>query len=118
VDEALLTWLVGEGIADKKAVPVGWNVGSFDMPYVRETLPLSARKFGYRALDLNAVCFTIGEIMGRSWTSVKGYAKKEAARRIGGPERWHDAGYDALASIRAWDVLREMLVVREIHDHF
>lgn len=38
-------------------IPVGKNVGSFDMPFIRRVLPKTAAMFGYQALDINSICF-------------------------------------------------------------
>lgn len=38
-------------------IPMGMNVGTFDMKFVRKYLPKSAALFGYRSMDLNAMIF-------------------------------------------------------------
>jgi len=42
------------------------------------------------------------------WTGWKKIAKRAAAEQLG-REQWHDAGYDAAASILAWRWLRQRL---------
>lgn len=108
VDGWLNQFLAEHKVLEKRGIAVGWNVGSFDMPFVRRYLPQSAKRFSYRSLDLNSVCFTIGEATGRTWQSVKEEAKAAAVKTIGF-EKWHDAGYDAMAAIRAWEHLRDMI---------
>jgi len=53
VDIKLRTWLWCGDIKSKnlRFIPMGLNVGSFDMAFVRKYLPLSAKAFGYRSLD-------------------------------------------------------------------
>jgi DNA polymerase III epsilon subunit-like protein len=87
---------------------VGWNVGSFDVPFVRKHLPGVASVLSYQSADLNAVCFAISEAQQLSYSDLKAEAKAYAAEKCfdaGLKESWHDAGYDALASLYAWDYL-------------
>jgi hypothetical protein len=109
-DELCSEWLA-KRFGDERLVPVGWNVGTFDMPFVLMTLPLTAAHFGYRSCDLNAVLFaktfsTGWEVKG-SFDQLKGGTKERVAGLLGW-EHWHDAGYDALASLAALHVLKEM----------
>jgi len=129
VDQDLVVWLEDWGIERKKAVPIGWNVGSFDMPYVRYYLPESSKYFSYRTVDLNSVCFTLARASHFSWTALKSASKRHAEdvmgkgtmpRRtgiVGESVSWHDAGYDAEASYVAWDYLSSLITLREIHEH-
>lgn len=88
---------------------VGWNVGSFDVPFVRKHLPGVASVLSYQSADLNAACFIISEAQEVSYKGLKARAKEYAAEmalKDGLEEAWHDAGYDALASLYAWDYLK------------
>src|SRR5271155_3016324 len=58
VDERLTEWLRARDVKAKRGIAIGWNVGSFDMPFVRHYLPRSSKLFSYRTIDLNAVCMT------------------------------------------------------------
>src|SRR5438093_4704060 len=69
VDSLAVKWMEENGI--RKAIPVGYSVGSFDMPYFRETLPELSRRLSMRQVDLNGVVFTISKITGRSYKAVK-----------------------------------------------
>src|SRR5207247_6915043 len=51
VDALAVKWMEEHGI--RKAIPMGYSVGSFDMPYFRETLPELSRRLSMRNLDLN-----------------------------------------------------------------
>lgn len=81
---------------------------SFDMPFVRATLPRSAALFSRRSIDLNSICFLYGGPDG--WQDYKEEAKKEAAR-IAGESRWHNAGFDAEAAILSFAYLRSRLAI-------
>ena len=119
VERSLIGWMDEQGI--RKAIPVGYSVGSFDMPYVREAMPEFARRISMRSLDLNAVVFTISEITGRSHNAVKAaganYAEKVIRKETSMTGVKHDAGYDALSAILSWEYFKSILVMREIHDH-
>jgi len=117
VDADLVGWLLDNHGIENKCIAVGWNVGSFDMPFVRKYLPESAKMFSYRSLDLNSVCFTLADVTGFSWSTIKHHAKIFAENTIPGTPDWHNAGYDALASLRAWEYLKSLIVIREQHHH-
>jgi hypothetical protein len=103
VDRALFDFLEGSGAQPRRVVPIGWNVGSFDMPFVRQYLPRSAALFSYRTIDLNAVAFTVAAALGEDWKNLKKQAQKYADDHLGslGTQR-HDAGYDAAAAVWEW----------------
>ncbi|MBI2020100.1 hypothetical protein HYS94_01640 [Candidatus Daviesbacteria bacterium] len=61
-EEQLMWWLDRNtspelSLSRLQPIPVGMNVGSFDMQFVRKYLPQISKKFGYRSLDLNALFF-------------------------------------------------------------
>jgi hypothetical protein len=121
VDALAVKWLDERGI--RKATPVGYSVGSFDAPYIREYLPNLARRISMRALDLNAVVFTISAITGRSYKNVKAAGKNYAEKMIRANTSYteakpHEASYDALVATYSWEYFKSILVMREIHEHF
>ena len=85
----------------------GWNVGAFDLPFVRDTLPGLASLLSRRSVDLNAVCFTLGGTLPYfgsrpKWNTWKRLSKEAAQAEltaISVAPKWHDAGYDALAAL-------------------
>lgn len=105
VDVELFSWLTERGVGAKEGIPVGWNVMSFDMQqFVIPTLPLTASLFSYRGVDLNSLVFALQQsrmvprnLEGNEskWKA----AAKAASAQILGNENWHDAGYDAAASL-------------------
>lgn len=92
---------------------VGWNVGSFDVPFVRRHLPGVARVLSYQSADLNAITFAIAEAQGTSYSQLqydaKTYAFDKAAHAEGVTKAWHDAGFDALCSLHAFNYLQERI---------
>lgn len=122
-DDVISDWLTTTYPGHAKTrIAVGWNVASFDVPFLRSHLPKTARAMSYRTVDLNALVFGITEAgvkrpTGEAWTynSLKRFVKDRAAEQMvedewiaGGP-KWHDAEYDALASIYAYEELKTVL---------
>lgn len=87
-----------------KTVPVGWNVGAFDMPFVRKTLPMTYSLFSRRTVDLNALCFVLDGKDNLNFESWKKRSKEYAIEKIG-YENAHDAGWDAKMSLYCFEYL-------------
>lgn len=94
-----------------KAVPVGWGVSYFDMPWVRKYLPRTAEYLSRRSVELGSVCYSIAATFGKSPDTLKRRAKRWAKERATDPHTWHNAGFDAQCSLLAWEYL--MKVMRE-----
>ncbi len=101
-------------------IPVGWNISSFDMPFIKRYLPGVQAIMSYRSVDLNAVCFSIAAAglpspLGGRWKLqtlrkiVHQVSGAKAAISYGGHELWHDAAFDALASLYAWEALIKVM---------
>jgi len=106
VDDLAVAWL------DKMAprhpagrIMVGWNVGQFDVPFLRNHFPKTAQAMSYRSVDLNAVVFYMEQAGFGKYKMLKEASKEYARDQIGGEEQWHDAGYDALAALHSFDYL-------------
>lgn len=107
VDQNAFDFLVGQGADPKrrnKTVPVGWNVGAFDMPFVRESLPKTNSLFSRRTVDLNALCFALDGKNDLNFESWKKRSKEYAIEKIG-YENAHDAGWDARMSLLCFEYL-------------
>lgn len=50
---------VYEGFYDEKITPVGFNVGSFDMQFLKETGELDLSRFSHRSLEVGSMYATI-----------------------------------------------------------
>lgn len=61
VDEELRAWLKSDKFYKEgktyTLIPMGMNVGTFDMKFVRKYVSKSAALFGYRSMDLNSMIF-------------------------------------------------------------
>lgn len=112
VDQAVYTFLTIHGASQKKrgrTIPVGWNVGSFDMPFVKFSLPLSYTLFSRRVVDLNSLCFALDGLNNLNFDSWKKRSKEYAIEKIG-YEDAHDAGWDARMSLYCFEFLKEKIV--------
>jgi len=98
------------GYEPKKIIAVGWNVAAFDFPFMREYLPKTADSMSYRSVDLNALLFGITQA---GLTNPQGGEKRISEER-GLAAAWHSAGYDALASIYAYETLLDVLAAGRI----
>jgi hypothetical protein len=119
VDDQLYDWLVAAGAkTDRRGVEsVGFNVGAFDLPFVRAHLPKSSTIISRRSIDLNAVIATMeGEVTyngnkpARSgWKRLGKRAGRLlcAEQEVAGVE--HDAGYDAALAYGAWQFYRQAI---------
>lgn len=121
VDAELYKWLIARGANPTSrgaTIPVGFNVGSFDLPFINDALPLTASLLSRRVVDLNGVVFSLAaskkvyQGMPPSIAGWKRLAKNRAAEILkarGIDPAWHDAGYDAAVAITAWSWLVERI---------
>lgn len=118
VDDALYEWLLTHGaVAGRRMlVPIGLNVGAFDMPFVRDALPRSASLFARRCTDLNALLFTFDGWDPIAGQPVRDFAGWKRSMRVAANTtlaadpslagREHDAGFDAAQALVGWWWLR------------
>ncbi len=123
VDAEIVAWLRGHNINETaKLIAVGWNVASWDLPFVRYYLPRFGKFLSYRTIDLNAIVFAAERITGLSYNTIKDHAKRYAEKRLEHrcfqPEpAWHNAGFDAAASLAAFEYLVEFLTPKQRWEH-
>jgi DNA polymerase III epsilon subunit-like protein len=94
-------------------VMVGFNVGSFDRPFIKQTLPLLYRKFSRRSVDLNSVIFSMSDT-NTKFERIKGRAKDYAIEKMDGmfqdfKNRQHDAEYDAVMALYCFEYLKGLI---------
>lgn len=121
VDQNAQAWLddLPDYDGSYKLIPVGWNVRGFDMPFIKQHTPHLYKRFQRRQVDLNSFVFSIDKMglykpTGGIWkfSTAKRVAKERAAQRtkLEYPSLdWHDAGFDALAGLYAWEELQKMV---------
>jgi hypothetical protein len=132
VDRRLRMWLEGrleeatvrsEHTGLRPFIPLGWNVGGFDMPFVRKFLPISCELISRRSLDLNALCYAFedarvtyqGERL-----SFLGWQRlaHEQASKIFVETNWHNALFDAQAALEAHNFLTQVFVFNDYSPNF
>lgn len=112
VDEMLASWAnPSDGTRD--FVMVGFNVGSFDRPFIKDKLPLLYRKFSRRSVDLNSVIFAMSD-SNSQFEKIKSNAKQYAFEQMEGmfdgfANRQHDAEYDAVMSLYCFEYLQQLI---------
>lgn len=109
VDQELCHWLefTAEqfGVLPKEFIPVGFNVGSFDMQFVKKTFPEFSKLLSYHTMDLNAVLMYMYP---DTFRDSKATAKTQAIEKltslyIDGNE--HEALYDATMAFYIYEQL-------------
>lgn len=127
VETKILEFFEENDVGPGSAIPVGWAVGRFDMPFVKATFPNiwhyfvwpKANQNNVVALDLTYVAMTFGfnntkkELGYNGWKKAsKRYAQTEL-EKIGVSAQWHDAGYDARAAILCLEYFRSQIETRK-----
>jgi DNA polymerase III epsilon subunit-like protein len=107
VDNRIAFQLTSEGYKENSITPVGWNVGGFDMGFVKKELPKTAAFFSYRTLDLTSLAIMHELRSGKSYRDLKVEFAADIAQKLGRDER-HDALYDAEAALVAMQLFKEM----------
>jgi hypothetical protein len=119
VDQRLKRWLEsrlddarirGEHAGLRPFIPVGWNVGGFDMPFVRAFLPESSSIISRRSLDLNALCYAFEDARVTYQGERKSYSQwrrlaHDYVDSVLDGSNWHDALFDAQAALEAYNFL-------------
>lgn len=108
VDFEMTEWLRSHG-EPGKFTPVGWNVGSFDMQFLRKGFPNTYKMFGYRNLDLTALRIFATEYYDLDREEMKRTAAEQVSDHHGWGENFHDALYDAMVSYFEHSYLTEMI---------
>jgi hypothetical protein len=112
IDESLADW-ANPSNHRRDFVMVGFNVGSFDRAFVRQSLPILFGRFSRRSVDLNSVIFSMSDT-NSDFEVLKAAAKKYAFEKMDGmfhgfSNRQHDAEYDAVMSLYCFEYLRSII---------
>ena len=112
VDQMLADW-ANPTKQKRDYVMVGFNVGSFDKPFIKQQLPITYGKFSRRCVDLNSVIFSMSETNSQ-FERIKGRSKDYAFEKMDGmfdgfKDRQHDAEYDAVMSLYCFEYLRKII---------
>ena len=132
VDERLRIWLDtrlhdsyirGDHTGLRPFIPLGWNVGGFDMPFVRKFLPLSCEIISRRSVDLNALCYSFEQSLVTYHGERKSFNQwrqlaHDYAESLLGNTIWHDALFDAQAGLEAYNFLTEVFALTDHSPNF
>jgi hypothetical protein len=119
VDAQACDWLTNRGarVGSRLILSVGFNVGSFDHPFIARYLPATRALLSHRCIDLNSVLFTFDgwhpdAEEGWDWLRWKSSMKADVASALRDHEgAAHDAGWDAAEALLSWRWLRKRLDV-------
>jgi DNA polymerase III epsilon subunit-like protein len=112
VDQMLADW-ANPSSHKRDFVMVGFNVGSFDKPFVSQALPILFSRFSRRSVDLNSIIFAMSD-NNQQFEEIKNSAKEYAFQKMEGmfegfSNRQHDAEYDAVMSLYCFEYLRTLI---------
>lgn len=110
-DALFYEWLTSRGADPKRkiaTIAVGFNIMSFDMPFVRLQLPNTYSLFSRRGADLNAMCFLLDGKDGVGYDKWKERAKKYAEDTLN-TNAPHDAGWDSQMHLLCMDYLKSVI---------
>lgn len=101
------------GNKDEELIPLGWNVGKFDMDIMRRFLPNSFALVSHRTRELNTAVALAAEVCGVDYQKLKqdckDYSEDMTSRHNDITGSWHDAEWDAVASLYAWDFTKSFI---------
>jgi DNA polymerase III epsilon subunit-like protein len=112
VDHELADW-VSLKPDRQRTIAVGFNVGSFDMPFVSQALPVLKSRMSRRSVDLNSILFAMSDTDGQ-FQKIKRSAKDYAIEKMYGmfegfKDRQHDAEYDAVMALYCFEYLKNVI---------
>jgi hypothetical protein len=94
------------GVKYQNMIPVGLNIASFDIPFIKKTLSRFSRLLSYRSADVNAVLYSMTDNL-EEYVHLKNVVREEARllTTVEGAE--HDALYDAELGLIMLHLLKE-----------
>ena len=110
VDTRITFQLSAAGYKAGDITPVGWNVGGFDMVFVKKELPKTAAFFSYRVFDLTTIAIMESLWTGTPYPVVKIKLASKVVECLGRDES-HDALYDAEAALIILDYYKGKIKV-------
>lgn len=105
-DVYLHSLLHKRGYSYNSLIPVGYNVGGFDMVFVKKELPHTAKFFTCRCVDLTAFSFLESVRSNLTREESKERMHKITVNKLGVDNR-HDALFDAKAALIHFNYYKE-----------
>jgi oligoribonuclease (3'-5' exoribonuclease) len=87
-------------------IPVGLNIASFDIPFIRKTFPRFSRLLSYRSVDINAVLYSMVDSL-EEYMYLKNIVREEARLLTSVEGVEHDALYDSELGLIMLKLLKE-----------
>lgn len=77
-------------------IPVGFNVGSFDLQFIKSKMPILYSRLSYRVIDLNSLFLykSLNSFDFNEFIEIKNNAKLDIAKNLS-EKKEHNASYDA-----------------------
>jgi len=79
LDRMIVDWLIPLG--ERQPIPLGLNVASFDLTFIKRYLTRTAARLGYRAIDINSLIYTGAAQDSSSFNKVRYPIMQEAERK-------------------------------------
>lgn len=114
VDDEAYAWLLLQGAKPKRrmdTVPVGFSVGSFDMPFVKDLLPKTFSLFSRRTLDLNALLYLLDGVQGKTFDDWKIEANRYAVEVLNSDDA-HNAGWDSAMHLVVYGFVKNFVTAQ------
>jgi len=112
-EEAAIIFLKKYYSVDEKPLPIGLNVGSFDMQFVSKQMPLLASKLSHRAVDLNSLMYILAHKYSKNFKELKQKMSDKALEEVNqfalGVSQ-HNALYDAVFNLSLYLTIKKDLI--------
>ena len=112
VDEESSAFIKKHYNTDFKPMPIGLNIGSFDMQFINRQMPYFSTKLSSRSVDLNSLIYVYAEKHSEDFTLAKEKLSGIAIAKTNslglGIEK-HNALYDAIYSLALYSEIKDII---------
>lgn len=98
---------------DKKPMPIGLNVGSFDLQFINKQMPLLSKVLNRRSVDLNSLMYMLAHKHSKDFLELKQELSDEANKRtvnLGLGIEKHNALFDAMFNLNLYLLIKKDLL--------
>jgi oligoribonuclease (3'-5' exoribonuclease) len=111
-DEAAIIFLK-KYYQEEKPVPIGLNIGSFDMQFINKQMPLLAARLSHRSVDLNSLMYLLAHKHNKNFKDFKKEISDKTHEEISkfalGVGK-HNALYDAIFNLCLYLMIKKDLI--------
>lgn len=112
-DEEAVSFIKKYYSKDDKPMPVGLNVGSFDMQFIKKHMPLLASRLCHRTVELNSLLYMLAHKHSKNFKTIKEeFSQKATANTVSlglGVEK-HNAFFDAMFNLNLYLLIKKDLL--------